>query len=71
MPELATLMFELKYIKKEDASKETIEAKRSEAIEQLLKYSSTKEFSKKKVIAWVLVFAKDECVERICLPPSL
>ena len=70
MPELDTLLFELKYIKKEDASKETIEAKRSEALKQLIEYSSAKEFSKKKVTAWALVFAKDECVERICLPSS-
>ena len=67
MPKLDTLLFELKYIKKEDVSKEIIEEKRSEAIKQLIEYSSAKEFSKKKVTAWALVFAKDECVDRVRL----
>jgi hypothetical protein len=67
-PELDTLLFELKYIKKEDASKEDVEAKLSDAIEQLRKYRSAKEFLDKKVTCWALVFSKDECVGSICLP---
>jgi len=61
---LDTLLFELKYIKKEEASKEAIAAALAEAVTQLRGYGSVVEFANKKVTAWAIVFSKDECVAR-------
>jgi hypothetical protein len=71
MPELDTLLLELKYIKKEHVSKETIAAKLAEAVEQLRAYGSVSEFSGKKVTAWAIVFAKDKCFEKVKVNVSL
>jgi hypothetical protein len=68
--ELDILLFELKYIKKEDISKNKIEATLSTAVEQLRTYGSAEEFSG-KVTCWALVFAGETCVERVKVPPTL
>jgi hypothetical protein len=70
---LDTLLFELKYIKKEDVAdpnsesgKKIIAGKLAEAEKQLQKYSSAKEF--RKAICWALVFVGDKCVAHASLP---
>ena len=65
MPELDTLLFEVKYIKKGNESKKTIDIALSDAIEHLRRYESSKEFSGKKVSSWAIVFVGEKCVERV------
>ena len=70
---LDTLLFEIKYIKKEDvpdpnseSGKKIIAGKLAEAEKQLQKYSSAKEF--RKTTCWALVFVGDKCHANTCLP---
>jgi hypothetical protein len=69
--DLDILLFEIKYIKKGDASEEKIAEKRSEAVEQLRIYGSAAEFKGKKIACWALVFAGETCVERVKVPTIL
>lgn len=57
-----TALFELKYIKKENLNKATLEEKRKEAYLQLNKYGEAKEFANQDIVKWILIFSKDECV---------
>ena len=66
--ELDILLFELKYLKKEDISDKAIAAKLDEAMTQLREYGFSKEFSGKKIICWAIVFAGEKCVERVRVP---
>ncbi|MDR2856134.1 MAG: PD-(D/E)XK nuclease domain-containing protein [Methanomicrobiales archaeon] len=68
MPELDILLFELKYIKKGDASEKTIQDALLKATEQVKEYGAAKEFSGKKITAWAIVFAAEKCVERVNVP---
>jgi hypothetical protein len=61
---LDILLFELKYIRKKDESEKSIVAL-SDAMEQLRRYGSAKEFSGKKITCWAIVFAGERCVERV------
>jgi hypothetical protein len=70
---LDTLLFELKYLKKEDVTDPTSEAgkkiiaeKLAEAEKQLQRYCSAKEF--RKVTCWAIVFLGDKCVANARLP---
>jgi hypothetical protein len=65
MPELDTLLFEVKYIKKGNDSKEAISTVLSDAMEHLRRYETSKEFSGKKINSWALIFAREKCVERM------
>jgi hypothetical protein len=74
---LDILLFELKYIKKNDVPDPTsatgrkiISEKLSEAIEQLKIYGSAEDFSGKKVMCWAVVFVGDNCIERVNVPTS-
>jgi hypothetical protein len=69
---LATVLFELKYIKRSDVLDPTslkgekiIAAKLDEATKQLKSYSSAKDFAQKKINCWAIVFVKDECVRQV------
>ena len=80
--ELDILLFEFKYIKKEDIPEPVsdnaclrtgrggrlIVAKLYEAMDQLKEYRSTKEFAGKKVTCWAIVFVGDKCIERVKVP---
>ena len=77
--ELDILLFELRYITKEDipgpvsansclrtgTDGRLIVAKLYEAMDQLKEYSSAKEFTGKKIACWAIVFVGDKCVERV------
>ena len=70
--ELATVLFECKYIKKSDVpdpesvkGKNIIAASLAEAVEQLSEYSSASDFSGKKISMWALVFVKDVCIKQV------
>jgi hypothetical protein len=67
-PELAIQMFEFKYIKKSDESEEAIAAALAEAEKQLIEYSSAEEFLGKNVVAWVIIFVGDKCVQQVNVP---
>lgn len=61
-------LFELKYIKKGEASEANIQAIQAEAKTQILQYLEVDEFlrNKQNLLAYTLVFVKNEClVERI------
>lgn len=61
-------IFELKYLPKNKATQENIQAKQVEAKAQLLKYLAhdTALQQKKNLLAYTLVFVKNECVlERV------
>jgi hypothetical protein len=60
-------LFELKYIKKGDATEEKIEGNCSEAVKQLQRYRFAKEFERKKITCWAVVFAGDKCVRRVAV----
>ena len=62
---LDILLFELKYIKKENESEKIIAERLSDAMEQLRRYGSDQEFSGKKITCWAVVFAGEKCVERV------
>jgi hypothetical protein len=61
LQELDILLFELKYLKKEDISDKTIAEKLDEAVKQVREYGSAKEFSGKKMTCWAIVFAGEVC----------
>jgi hypothetical protein len=72
MPELDTLLFELKYIKKGDvpdptspAGKNIINKALSQATKQLKEYGAAKEFAGKKIRCWAIVFVGEKCVEKL------
>ena len=72
---LDILLFELKYIKKEDISERNIAVKLAEAVKQLREYGSASDFlpalhggrngSEKKITCWAIVFAGEKCIERV------
>jgi len=80
--DLDILLFELRYITKDDISGPVsansclrtgndgrlIVAKLYEAMDQLKEYSSAKEFTGKKITCWAIVFVGDKCVERVKVP---
>jgi hypothetical protein len=65
---LDILLFEIKYIKKKDASEEKIDEKLHEAVEQIREYGSAEEFSGRMVTCWAIVFAGETCVRRVRVP---
>lgn len=58
----ATALIELKYIKKENYSKQAIQELREQALNQLERYHQAKEFQNIDVVKWILIFCKDQCV---------
>jgi hypothetical protein len=74
---LDILLFELKYIKKKDASEEKVDEMLYEAVKQLKEYRSAEEFlpaasgrhgSGQKITCWAIVFAGETCVRRVRVP---
>jgi hypothetical protein len=65
---LDILLFELKYIKKKDASEEKIDEMLYEAVEQIKEYGSAEEFLGRMVTCWAIVIAGETCARRVRVP---
>lgn len=58
----ATVLIELKYIKKQNNTEQEVKKQRDQAYEQLQAYAQTKEFQGKDIVKWILIFSKDKCI---------
>jgi hypothetical protein len=63
--DLDIILFELKYIKKKEATTQRVDSELSHAIEQLTRYKSAEEFKGKSLTCFAIVFAGDECVRQM------
>jgi hypothetical protein len=58
--DLDIILFELKYIKKKEATTQRVDSELSHAVEQLTRYKSAEEFKGKSLTCFAIVFAGDK-----------